>query len=249
MRTADAGRHFSGISNIVSETTLAVPDTLGPAAIDDLVASSTEETAITLQWTAPADDDGSPAFAYDIRYATDPIDVATFSLATPAPEVPAPATPGSPSSFRIANLDAEQTYFAIIRSEDAAGNLSELSNLATVTTPDLTTPSRVSDLAVRGTNETGILLTWTAPGDDGRFGTADRYDLRWDVEPLDDANFVFADAIEGLAPPAPGETFESRTVARSELPQAIVYLALRTFDNAGNVSDVSNTVQVDLSAR
>lgn len=248
LRTADEGRHWSAISNVVSETTRAVADTLPPQAVTDLRLSAPGERAILLEWTTPADHDGSPVSAYEIRYGTDPIDSMSFELALEAPELPVPASPGSAASLLIGNLASEQIYYAALRSRDTSNNVSPLSNVGSVATPDLTSPVRITDLAARGANAVQVSITWTAPGDDGRFGLADRYDLRWSLEPLDDANFPFATPIEGLAPPLPGETFEARVLDRSGLPASAFHLAIRTFDNAGNVSDVSNDATVGAAA-
>lgn len=81
-------------------------------------------------------------------------------------------------------------------------------------------------------------LTWTAPGDDGRLGTASLYDLRFSLEPINDENFGFATRVTLLRPKVAGspETF----TVQGLLPGFDYYFAVRTSDDAGNWSKVSN---------
>lgn len=104
-------------------------DTIPPDAIKDLTIGGIEHDAFTIVWTAPAD-----TFAYQIRYATTPIQtIDDFMAATSVPsQVPLPG--GQLESVRITGLTSETTYYVAIRARDAAGNLSGLSNVASGTT-------------------------------------------------------------------------------------------------------------------
>ena len=53
---------------------------------------------------------------------------------------------------------------------------------------DTLAPAAVTDLAVEAAAGRSVALTWTAPGDDGMFGTASGYDLRYATTPIDPAN-------------------------------------------------------------
>ena len=85
----------SALSNCPSGTT-ELPDPTAPAAVADLVATTTGRN-LTLTWTA-AGDDGTTGTAttYDIRYSTFPIgDDAAFAAATVLTGLPAPKAAGS----------------------------------------------------------------------------------------------------------------------------------------------------------
>ena len=61
----------SVISAILFDSTSG-PDTTAPAAVSNLATSNPTATTITLNWTAPGDDDstGTAHTTYDIRYRT-----------------------------------------------------------------------------------------------------------------------------------------------------------------------------------
>lgn len=88
---------------------------------------------------------------------------------------------------------------------------------------------------------TPFTLIWTAPGDDGTAGTATGYELRYSAQLLTAANFLLATRITGLPAPAAAGTRQSFVV--NGLADGITwYLALRTIDDVGNWSSVSNVV-------
>ncbi len=90
-----------------------------------------------------------------------------------------------------------------------------------------------------------ITLTWTAVADDGSdpaSGPAEYYDLRWADYPITSANFEdVVDSIITSAPKNAGE-LESASIT---LPDGHYYFAIKVYDEAGNVSEVSNVVERD----
>lgn len=88
--------------------------------------------SVRLRWTAPGDDGAAGrATAYDLRYSTSPITAANFAQATLVNGEPAPAVAGSAESFTVYGLSDGVTYFFAIRTQDDAGNWSQVSNTAT----------------------------------------------------------------------------------------------------------------------
>lgn len=89
---------------------------------------------------------------------------------------------------------------------------------------------------------TSVTLSWTAPGDDADTGTAALYDVRYSSAPIDAANFAQAFAATGV--PAPQVAGSSETMLVTGLsPSTAYWFALRTRDESGNWSGVSNIVQ------
>lgn len=86
-----------------------------------------------------------------------------------------------------------------------------------------------------------ILLRWTAPGDDSTFGRAAEYDLRYSFRASQfPSRFSTATRVPTPEPGEPG-TVEEVTVA--DMPESTqVYFALRTRDEFGNWSMVSNVL-------
>ncbi len=86
---------------------------------------------------------------------------------------------------------------------------------------------------------TPFAVHWTAPGDDHLTGRATSYDLRYSSAPLTAANFALATRVAGLPAPAVAGTGETFVV--SGLSDSLtLYLAIKTADESGNWSALSN---------
>lgn len=108
-------------------------------------------------------------------------------------------------------------------------------------TPDTTPPSTITNL-VSGpaTVKGGYRMQWTAPGDDGMVGLASHYVVKYSLNPINAANWISATTLQNPpAPVAPGQS-QSATV-QGLTPGGIYYAAVRTYDDAGNLSGVSNS--------
>ena len=88
-----------------------------------------------LSWTAPFDNDTSGhAASFDLRYATAPITAGNFAQATTINGEPLPGPDGTPHTVTLAGLNPGTQYYFAIKSTDFAGNVSAISNVATITT-------------------------------------------------------------------------------------------------------------------
>jgi hypothetical protein len=87
--------------------------------------------------------------------------------------------------------------------------------------------------------ESLVNLTWTAPGDDGTVGRATRYDLRYSTSPITAANFALAIPALGLPTPGPAGTIEHYSIGGLG-SGGTYYFAIKTVDDAGNWSSMSN---------
>ena len=125
--------HGQNLNNMADDFTLTwlAPDTVPPAASNDLHVVDSSLTSITLAWTATGDNnwDGQ-ASAFDLRYATFPIVAANFSLATPATNLPPPAPSGVPQQFTINGLQSSTRYYFALRIYDEVQQTRALSNIA-----------------------------------------------------------------------------------------------------------------------
>ena len=83
-------------------------------------------------------------------------------------------------------------------------------------------------------------IYWTAPGDDNMIGRSSVYDLRYSNLPITAANFNLATPIPGLPLPAVAGTLESFVV--SGLSDGAFYMAIRSADEIGNWSTISNVL-------
>lgn len=225
-------------------TALAIFGAQAPTLVQ---AQTSADSSVVLLWTAPGDDGlVGRATSYDIRYRTTNIvgtdTTSWWNAATQVTGEPAPGNSGATDSMRVRGLNPLTTYYFLIRAADEVPNWSGFSNLATKTTSgDGTAPATVADLTV--TNRTGnsITVRWTAPGDDGTTGTASIYDIRYSTSTITTANWGSATQATGEPAPAVAGTQQTYTLSGLAGSQTY-YVAIRTTDDRGNVSVISNVV-------
>ncbi len=99
-------------------------------------------------------------------------------------------------------------------------------------------PAAVTTLQASGACN-AVNLTWTAPGDDGSTGTAALYDLRGSTVPITAASFSTSPQIASFAPTGAAGTSETFT-HNVENCSPVYYYAVKTRDQAGNWSSISN---------
>jgi chitodextrinase len=147
IKTADEVPNWSLLSNVISRTTQAAPDTVRPAPLA-LRVDAVTDTSATLGWNASGDDSlTGTAFSYDIRYSTSPISAGNWGSATQVTGEPTPAAPGTSQSYVVRGLSRQATYYFAIRASDESSNQSAISNSPSVTTPDTAPPAAIRDLS------------------------------------------------------------------------------------------------------
>ncbi|MFH0900075.1 MAG: discoidin domain-containing protein [Pseudomonadota bacterium] len=236
LKAFDEMENASLVSNSVCATTPGVP----PATVTDLVVAEIFSSSATLTWTAPGGDGTvGQAARYELRWSESRINRDNWDTATEAP-APVPGPVGSVERAEVAGLDGLTTYYFALRAIDGAGNTSAISNNASGKTLDDSPPAAIDDLLAR--TKAGVpgslVLSWTAPGDNGTLGRAASYDLRVAATPIDESTFAAATRI---TIPAPGSAGADETAVVGGLaPETLFYAAIKTMDAARNVSAISN---------
>jgi chitodextrinase len=251
MKTADEALNWSELSNVAQATTPAAPDLTPPADITNLAAGLITSTSVELSWTSPGDDgDAGTAAHYDLRYSALPITLETFDAATQVTGEPVPAVAGTLQSMTVVRLLPDTPYYFAIKTADEAPNWSALSNVVQVATsppPDDVAPAAITDLAATVADPHTAYLTWTAPGDDGTTGTATAYDVRYATSPITDVSWDAATVAIGVPAPQASGTAEHLSLG-SLSADTDYYFAIKTADDAGNLSGLSNVPQVHITA-
>ena len=210
-------------------------------------AQTAADSSVTVIWTATGDDGlVGTATTYDLRYRTANIsgtDTLTWwNGGTPVSGEPAPRAAGSTDSMVVRGLAPVTTYYFMLRVADDVGNVSGFSNVATkATSGDLTPPSAIADLTVTGATGTSLAVRWTAPGDDGSTGTATSYDIRYSTTAITSSNWSTATAVTGEPTPTAAGTQQTLTIT-GLTGSRTYFIAMKTTDNAANVSTLSNVV-------
>lgn len=141
-----------------------------PAAVDDLQMDfAAADGGVILQWTAPADVGpvGMPS-EVEIRYATsDPSVAFDWNTATPVPNPPAPELPGNLQEVDLGPIDASNGALRMaIRTTDAAGNVSVVSNVVQDNVGPQVLPQSFGDVVVEEgqTAAIGLLVSDAVTG-------------------------------------------------------------------------------------
>lgn len=110
-------------------------DTTAPAAVANLLVDAVTDTAATLKWTAPGDDNNSgTASQYDIRYSLERITEENWAAAASINNEPAPQLVGAAQSVIVSNLIPSTQYYFALKTADEKPNWSLLSNVASAFT-------------------------------------------------------------------------------------------------------------------
>ena len=133
----------------------AAPDTTAPSVPAGWTATAASATQVNVAWSASTDDVGVTGYR---------VERCPGAGCTSFAEVATPAG----TSFSDTGVAASSTYRYRARGADAAGNLSDYSTIATVTTPavvDSTAPSAPTVPTATAVSPTQVDVGWTASTD------------------------------------------------------------------------------------
>jgi subtilisin family serine protease len=108
-------------------------------------------------------------------------------------------------------------------------------------------PNAVNDLAVTEFAAESLSLGWTSAGDDGGVGVARNHELRMSAAPITEINFDLATYVPAVTHPgSPGTPITHRIEGLTA--STTYYFAVKTVDNVGNKSPISNVATVTTTA-
>jgi len=243
IKAIDNGGNISELSNI-AETLTADGESSEP--INDLVFVGGTETTVTLSWKAPRDRGPTGRLArYEIRYSENREQIEQWNRAKKVKQAIVPGEPGNVESIVIEKLSPNKRYYVAIKAKDQKGNISEISNIAVADTTDTIPPKPVTDLTAQATTEHSVTLSWTVTEDDLAHDTPEVYEIRYNLETINEMNWDMAElvappGIAALQPSAPNIQMNYTVTGLAE--NTTYYLSIRSIDTGGNMSPLSNVV-------
>lgn len=184
--------------------------------------------SITLSW-------GTVTMARYNVYRRDDITAGTYTKV---------AILGTETTSHIdASMDEDILYYYVVTAVDETGE-SQPSKIAQATPGDIWAPGVV---VLQNPTKTSVSVTlqWTSPGDNGNKGTATTYDIRRSVSPT--ANFDSYSQCDGEPNPVTAGSNQMMEVT-GLLPNTTYYFYMRSKDEAGNWSALSNKLSVTTNA-
>ncbi|MFH1374266.1 MAG: hypothetical protein ABII79_10765 [bacterium] len=215
-------------------------DSIPPAAVTTLYVLSSTDTSAVLIWTASGDDSlVGTASEYDLRHSTTPITCCNWDRAVRDTSVTVPSVPGELETHTIIGLDSGVICYVGLKVADDAGNCSDLSNVVSVHAADTTAPARIADLSVASQDTASVILTWSAPGDDGSIGIVAAYDIRFDDQLITAQSWDAAQQLDGE--PTPQMAGQVQQYQVTDLTKnSTYYFAVKAVDESDNISVLSN---------
>ena len=230
-----AASHASGANAPV------VIDRIRPAAVTNLEAVALTTTSVRVRWNVTGDDSlaGPPARVL-LRRAPFPLDEQTFNAGGFVP-TGTPAGAGAADSVDVTGLPEGSTTWFALRVFDRAGNPSAVSNSDSARVPGQA-PAAIADLRVLAVTETTVVLTWTAPGDDGNVGRPQSYRIACSTAPLDSSGFDAA-PFQLQRPAFKDAGSAETTLVAGLVPGRRWRFAVKAIDRAQTASPISNVAE------
>lgn len=230
-----------------------IPDTRSPLCPRDLEIRR-EGDSITGVWSndgdsypAGLDEYGFPyaspnygnVYAQELRIASDSLTQEEWEDAETWPTLP-PVAANVLEEYTRSIPASTESVFVALRFSDEAGNWTPFA-MAWSLPADTTPPGPITDLSVRyNTGESSFTLFYTGTGDDGDLGFTSRRDFLFLTNP----NATHDDWMQAttmqqtLALPA--GTPDSLKITYDFDPSTTYYFRMRSHDESGNVSELSN---------
>ncbi|MFC2061143.1 fibronectin type III domain-containing protein [Elusimicrobiota bacterium] len=162
-----------------------------PDRVTDLT-SLTNQDEVDLLWTAPQTEWSIQVKGYQIRWSTNSLadllndTTAWWDQAAGINDYTYFDSPGDSVTYTVNGLIPADTHYFSIKAVDDFDNIGLIDlNTFSGSQPyayipgDLISPARITDLSALSDDTGKIILSWTAPGDDGAAGTASQYLVKY----------------------------------------------------------------------
>ncbi|MBN1621957.1 MAG: fibronectin type III domain-containing protein [Endomicrobiales bacterium] len=215
------------------------PDRTAPPSLSQpsVENKEAEDGTVTVSWIQSGESDVN---GYKIYHATYSFTKITDSNVTYDPD--SPVSDDGATSLDVDSLPGGTTRYFAVTAVDTTGNEHVDVNVSAGILPlDKMAPAQILNLtALAGTNSGEVNLYWTSPGDNGMSGIAYKYIIKYGSYTINESNFdAVVDYMERNVTLS-GNKADSQVVG-SLTPGKFYYFAIKTQDDAGNLSLVSNS--------
>jgi hypothetical protein len=151
----DVGLALELMADLGWPVSIPTVDAVAPGKVIDLRKTTSTLTGVSLAWTAPGDNGyAGTATTYDLRMSSNPINEGNWASATPLNGEPLPGPVGTSESLSVSGLLCGRAHYFALKTTDAAGNISTLSNLLKAKTQ--TCPKLIVSPLVLSNAEVGV---------------------------------------------------------------------------------------------
>jgi len=204
--------------SLISSTSVVKPDRSLPTAPINLRAVTVTEKSVALAWNPSTDNVG--VVAYNIY--RDSVYIGKSNTST----------------FTASGLTPSKSYKFYVRAKDAAGNLSNSSNLLTVTTSTIPIPAPTPTPVIKTTKMVGYYAAWAAYSG----YTPDKVD----ASKLTHINYAFANIGSDLKialgyPDVDSSNISKLNTLKQSNPNLKTLISVGGWDGSGKFSDVALT--------
>lgn len=233
-------RDTSGLTTTSGAITVTVNNVLPditPPVISLIASSAITASGATVSWTT------NEAATTQVEYGTSPCPCASNTSLD--------VTLILNHSVSLSGLTGGTKYYYRAKSRDSAGNLAasgdQTFNTLTPVVADSIPPSAITNLGATSVTVNSAILSWSAPGDDGGVGTAAAYDIRYAASVLTEASWASVTQSSGEPVPLVSGSAQSFTLSGLN-PGTTYWAAIKTKDDADNLSGLSNVIQFSTNA-
>lgn len=143
---------------------------------------------------------------------------------------------------QIYNLENEVKYYISLASIDENNKVGKKGKEISATPFDLAYPGSIFNLKVENIGVDSLDLSWTTPGDEYFEGQAEKFDIRVDTKEITNKDFEQAKEYSWVPEPQKAGAKQTWQIKNLE-PGSTYFIAVKTTDEAGNKSFISNVVE------
>jgi len=225
----DAAGNTSPSSNTISVTT---GSSGGAPSVPTISAPSTSATPVYVSWSS-----ATGVTYYNVYHRTPPGSTSGWIYASNGGTLAQNLTG---TFFNDTSVTVGASYDYKVNACNTYGCVESNYVAVAVSGGDTTPPAAITNLSAGSPTSNSVMITWTAPGNDGMSGTASSYTVKFSTAAITEATWPNATQVSTTQTPLAAGSTHAMTISGLS-PGTTYYFAIKTADSAGNVSGMSNS--------